>query len=76
VASDLEGTKEALGETGVFFKSGSAYDLRDKLLTLIMDASLRARMGDLAKARYLRNFRAEEMGRRVEGLYKDALLSS
>ncbi|MGA4642855.1 glycosyltransferase family 4 protein [Limisphaera sp. 4302-co] len=72
VASDVGGTREAIadGETGFLVPRGDAVALRDRLLQLIQNPSLRLQMGRAGRARYERFFTVDRMLQRTWEVYR------
>ena len=75
VASDVGGVREAVvdGETGFLVPREDVDALAKRLRTLILDASLRRRMGGLGRQRFLQEFTFERMYRKTLQVYEDAL---
>lgn len=75
VASDVGGNPELVshGKDGYLFASGDEAALKDRLLQLCGDASLRASLGEAARARIMRDFSIESMIGRYEALYTESL---
>lgn len=73
VATNVAGVPEAVadGETGFLADPADAADLQAKLLRLLRDGELRGRMAAAAQEAALRKFSADEVARRVKGIYHD-----
>lgn len=75
VASDVGGVREAVvdGETGFLIPPGSDAVLRARLQQLIMDASLRIKMGKAGRRRFEHLFTFERMFKRTMEVYESVL---
>lgn len=75
VASDVGGVREAVvdGETGFLVPRSDVGALRDRLLRLIRDPALRARMGAAGRRRYERYFTFERMLEKTLRVYEEVL---
>jgi glycosyltransferase involved in cell wall biosynthesis len=63
------------GETGVLVSRDDEKGLVDALRTLVLDVSMRERMGVAGRAHVLRTFSLERLVRDVDGLYRRLLAS-
>ncbi len=75
VASAVGGVVEAVidGETGFLVPSGAEAELRDRLVALLSDASLRRSMGDGGRSRYESNFTLPVMLDKTFAVYENLL---
>jgi len=73
VATDLGGTREALGETGRLCPPGNAGALADAVLALLGDRGEREDLGCRAQERVRREFPLERMIRETESTYDECL---
>lgn len=75
VATAVGGIPEIVvhGETGIIVPPADDRALADALAILARDESLRARLGDAARARVLAGFTTERMARAVESIYGEML---
>ena len=75
IVSDVGGNGEIIrhGESGYLIPSFHAADYADAAQTLIRDAECRARMGAFARTDIEQRFSEDEMCRRLERVYADAL---
>jgi len=75
VASRLAGVAEAIaeGHTGYLVDPGAAEQLRDRLLALIRDASLRKSLGQNGRARFEDRFTFADMAVKTLGVYQSVL---
>jgi len=75
VASDVGGVREAVmeGETGFLVPRGDVGALRARLRQLIMNASLRVKMGQAGRKRFEERFTFEHMFRKTVEVYEDVL---
>ena len=64
------------GKTGFVVKPGSVNDLVEKLEILIKDQTLREKMGDAARKRFLEKFSIEKSNSGLLKIYNNALKSS
>lgn len=73
IASDVGGTRESVidGETGFLIPRGDVEILKDRLLKLINDPSLRVQMGNNGYRRFLSNFTFEHMLEETLKLYRE-----
>jgi len=78
VAARTGGLQEIVveGETGLLHRPADYADLADKLLTLLTDEKLAARMGVKGRERVNRLFRPETVARQYMQLYLDVLHAS
>ena len=74
VATNVGGNPEVIsdGETGLLVESGNAHDMAAKLLQLLQDDALRARMGNAGKQRVHALFSIEKMVQAYVNLYISA----
>jgi len=72
VASDSGGTRESFvhGETGFLFPVGDHRALADALEPLLLDTSLRERMGRAGRRHVTRRFNLDALSRRHEAVYR------
>jgi glycosyltransferase involved in cell wall biosynthesis len=61
------------GQCGFLIEAGDRIALRDRLLELLRDPELRARMGAASRQRYLANYRDDRFVAGIETLFKRAL---
>jgi glycosyltransferase involved in cell wall biosynthesis len=73
VATDVGGTREALGETGRLCPAGDVDGLADALLALLGDRAAREDLGRRAQERVEREFPMERMIRETEATYSECL---
>jgi len=75
VASDVGGVREAVmeGETGFLVPRGDVGALRARLRQLIMNASLRVKMGQAGRKRFEEQFTFEHMFKKTLEVYEDVL---
>ncbi len=75
VVTDAGGTAEVVldGETGYVCARGDRRALADRVLRLVDDAALRARLGAAGRRRVESRFSAEAMARATEALYRTLL---
>lgn len=71
IASDVAGVAEGVvdGMTGFVVPAGDDAALRDRILTLLVDAELRKKMGDAARRHYEERFTIDEMVSSTEKVY-------
>ena len=77
VASDVDGTPEAIidGETGLLVPPNDPEAVAARIMQLLNDASLRARMGAAGRQRVERHFTLAQFVPQVENLYTELLAS-
>ena len=75
IASDVGGTGEAVqeGETGFLIPRGDLETLESRMLRLIEDPVLRARMGSKGRDRFAQYFTFELMAQKTEAVYREIL---
>lgn len=61
------------GESALLFKEGNLKDLEAKIIYLLKDRALRKKLSEGAFQRYNEAFKAEDMIRKVDELYKEIL---
>jgi glycosyltransferase involved in cell wall biosynthesis len=65
VASDSGASPEALGDTGIIYRTGNIYELAEKLEMLINDDKLREELGEKAFKRVLSQYSPEIITRQI-----------
>ncbi len=77
VASDVGGVADAVvdGVTGLLFRPGDIATLRQHLIALTRDPSMRIRMGEAARARFTEHFTEARMLRDTFGIYAKLIAS-
>lgn len=75
IGSRIYGITDAIleGETGLLFEAGDVQQLAQSMRTLAGDASLRARMGRMARERALRDFPQEKLTAALLAHYRQLL---
>jgi len=69
LASDIPENREVIGDSGFTFVSGNVFDLQHKLTTLLADAPLRRKKGELARERVRQHFLWSRVADDLEQLY-------
>ena len=73
VVSDAPGNPEAVGEAGVVVPVGDVPAFAEAFARLAGDEAARLALGERARARVARHFRADEMRRRTSEVYDEVL---
>jgi glycosyltransferase involved in cell wall biosynthesis len=73
LVSDIEPNVEALGNTGVTFKSGDAVDLQAKLQNMLDHPENLSAMGEAALARVKDEYDADNIAEKTVNLYQEIL---
>jgi glycosyltransferase involved in cell wall biosynthesis len=78
ISYDVDGAREVVitGETGVLLPPRDLPALRDAILDLAGDASLRERLGETGRERFAAQFRHETMVDQIHALYEELLARS
>jgi glycosyltransferase involved in cell wall biosynthesis len=71
VVADAPENVAAIGEAGIVVAAGNVEAFGEALLQLTADELERTRLGELARRRVEREFRADEMQRRTQALYDE-----
>jgi glycosyltransferase involved in cell wall biosynthesis len=71
VVSDAPGNPEAVGDAGILLRFGDVAAFSDAFLRLAADEEERRALGERARERVVRDFRADEMIQRTQKVYDD-----
>ncbi len=75
LSSDIPENKEPLNEaTAIFFKSGDAQDLEEKMVTIINNPDVARAMGEAAKEKAEKEYSWDTITDQIENVYKTALI--
>ena len=73
LVSDIEPNLEALGDTGVTFKSGDYNDLQIKLQSMLNDQASLPKMGAASLERVKTEYDADNIAKHTADLYQEIL---
>jgi glycosyltransferase involved in cell wall biosynthesis len=75
IATDVDGVREAVidGQTGYLVRRGDNQALHEKLLLLLGDAKLRAKLGSGGRSAYEREFTRPVMLDKIAGIYRSVV---
>jgi glycosyltransferase involved in cell wall biosynthesis len=75
VAPNIPSMREIIqdGDNGLFFESGDANSMADRIQTMLLDVALRKRIGANARRTVLAKFSSEKVIEQIENLYNEAI---